>query len=263
MQQKAQFLSPTEAARRLRVSAKALRLYEQHGLIKPLRSAKGWRTYGPAEMARLHQVLAMRGMGLSLARIAELLGQGKIALDTVLAAQEDLLARESQRTTQALALIRAARARLARGEMLSIDDLATLTTETTMAAKPTDDEMKQIFDPLIRKHFSPDTRAELAQRPFDQDAISRQWNGLFDEARALMAAGDPGSPAALDLARRWMAMVGQFTGGDPQIAAKAKSVWTDAMADPNAAPRLPLNPEMFKFIGEAWKIAQTPGRKKT
>ncbi len=38
MLQKAQILNPTEAARRLGVSAKALRLYEKHGLVKPMRS---------------------------------------------------------------------------------------------------------------------------------------------------------------------------------------------------------------------------------
>ncbi len=34
------FLNPSEAARRLGVSTKALRLYEQHGLIKPIRTAR-------------------------------------------------------------------------------------------------------------------------------------------------------------------------------------------------------------------------------
>ena len=46
------FLNPSEAARRLGVSAKALRLYEQRGLLVPARTAAGWRSYGPAEMAR-------------------------------------------------------------------------------------------------------------------------------------------------------------------------------------------------------------------
>ncbi|MGE0717631.1 MAG: MerR family transcriptional regulator, partial [Alphaproteobacteria bacterium] len=45
-------LNPAEAARRLGVSAKALRLYEQRGLIAPARSAAGWRAYGPDEMVR-------------------------------------------------------------------------------------------------------------------------------------------------------------------------------------------------------------------
>src|SRR5688572_6855101 len=39
-------LNPSEAAKRLGVSTKALRLYERHGLLKPIRTAAGWRDRG-------------------------------------------------------------------------------------------------------------------------------------------------------------------------------------------------------------------------
>ena len=249
-------LSPAETARRLGVSPKALRLYEERGLVAPVRSANGWRSYGPREIAALHQVLALKRLGLPLARIAELLGRGGVALATVLAAQEDALARESERTRHALALVRAARRKLASGGTLSIDDLITLTKETTMTTRAQQEEMKTIFDPIVEKHFSADERETLGQRAFDQQEAARGWEALIAEAKALMAKGDPASPEAMDLARRWMALVGQFTGGDPKLAAKVKAVWNDAMADPSAAPKLPLNPEIFAFVGEAWKRAQ-------
>lgn len=38
MSSSAQFLNPSEAAKRLGVSAKALRIYEQRGLIAPMRT---------------------------------------------------------------------------------------------------------------------------------------------------------------------------------------------------------------------------------
>lgn len=47
-----QFPNPSEAAKRLGVCVKALRLYEQRGLIAPIRTAAGWRVYGPEEMGR-------------------------------------------------------------------------------------------------------------------------------------------------------------------------------------------------------------------
>ncbi len=40
------FLNPSEAAARLGVTVKALRLYEQRGLLAPSRNAAGWRSYG-------------------------------------------------------------------------------------------------------------------------------------------------------------------------------------------------------------------------
>jgi len=70
----AQFLSPSEAARQLGVSAKAVRLYEQRGLVAPVRSAAGWRAYGPGEMARAAEIVALRALGLSLAQVARVLG---------------------------------------------------------------------------------------------------------------------------------------------------------------------------------------------
>ncbi|MEI9902005.1 MAG: MerR family transcriptional regulator [Hyphomicrobium sp.] len=40
------FLLPSEAAERLGVSTKALRVYEEHGLVTPVRTATGWRPMG-------------------------------------------------------------------------------------------------------------------------------------------------------------------------------------------------------------------------
>jgi DNA-binding transcriptional MerR regulator len=258
MSEKEQHLSPAEAARRLGLSPKALRLYEEHGLVAPVRAANGWRAYGSKEIAILHQVMALKRLGLPLSRITDLLKQRPVSLETLLAVQERALAREEARVEHALTLVRAARATLASGKPLSVDDLITLTKETTMTANAQDDDMKPIFEPLIEKHFAPETRAELAQRPFDQEAITRQWNDLFAEAKAAMAKGDPASPEALALARRWKALVEQFTGGSPVLEQGARNVWTDAMADKNSAAKLPASPELFAFMGKAMaKLAES------
>jgi len=244
-------LSPTETAKRLGVSVKALRLYEQRGFVTPLRTAADWRTYGPEQIARLHQVLALKRLGLPLARIGELLAGSAFTLASVLTLQEQVLAEEGARVGRALALVRAARAKLATGGALSIDDLTTLTKETTMSTKPTPAEMKKIFDPHVEKHFSQAEIADTAKRPFDQETVSRNWDALIAEAKRLMAVGDPASPAALDLARRWKAQVEEFTRGDPAVTQKVQAVWSDAMKDPKPAPKLPLNPEIFAFMGKA------------
>src|ERR1700729_1210097 len=128
--------SPAELAKRFGVSIKALRLYEQHGLLKPLRRANGatgapWRAYGPDQVARLHQILTLKRLGLSLARIGQVLA-GPDVLGSVLALQEEALAKDAPRLPRALGLLKAARAKLASGQPLSIDDLANLTKETVM-----------------------------------------------------------------------------------------------------------------------------------
>ena len=72
-------------AERLGVSPKALRVYERAGLVRPHRTDAGWRAYGPDQQARLHQVLVLKRLGLTLARIGELLSGRLKSLDAVLA----------------------------------------------------------------------------------------------------------------------------------------------------------------------------------
>ena len=91
MSASAQFLNPSAAAQRLGVSAKALRLYEQRGLVTPGRTAAGWRAYGPDEMARAAEIVALRALGLSLAQIARVLGDDPQGLEPALAAHQATL----------------------------------------------------------------------------------------------------------------------------------------------------------------------------
>ena len=261
MSERTEHLSPSEAARRLGVTVKALRLYETRGLVRPLRTANGWRVYGSEAITRLHQVLALKRLGLSLQRVGDLL-KGGVGLDAVLGLQEQALAGDRVRLDRALELVRTARRRLAHGEALSIDNLTTLTKETTMTEKMTDAEMKTVFDPLAEKHFSKEDLKTLEGRNFgvdEQTEASNAWATLIEECKALMAKGDPASPEAMDLADRWGAQLAKFTQGDPALHAKAGAMWQEAMADPVAAPRLPMTPDMFVFIGKAQAARKAQG----
>src|SRR5882724_11354571 len=202
-------LSPAETAKRFGISIKALRLYEQHGLLKPLRTANGstgaaWRVYGSDQIARLHQILALKRLGLSLGQIGELLA-GADALDPILAVQERVLTKDSERITRALALIRKARTKLACGDVLSIDDLATLTQETAMTKQSTAAELQEILTPFTRKHLTPQEEASIKEWTSGQPDDVKSMKQLMDEAKALMTSGDATTAAALDFAGRFRA----------------------------------------------------------
>ena len=49
-----------------------LRHWEELGLVTPARTAAGHRRYGPSEITRLYQALALRQAGLRLAQIKTL-----------------------------------------------------------------------------------------------------------------------------------------------------------------------------------------------
>ncbi|MBO9557969.1 MAG: MerR family transcriptional regulator [Caulobacter sp.] len=77
-------LRTADVARRFGVSGKALRLYEAQGLVKAERTAAGWRSYGPQQIARLHMVIALKSFGFPLSRIAELMSGRLPALEDFL-----------------------------------------------------------------------------------------------------------------------------------------------------------------------------------
>lgn len=120
------FLSPADAARRLGISAKALRLYEQRGLLSPGRTASGWRAYGPDEMARAADIVSLRTLGLSLAQISRVLGGDPADLDAALAAHQLTLEARLGDLGDAIARVRDLRSRIARGDAIALSELGHL-----------------------------------------------------------------------------------------------------------------------------------------
>ncbi|MGO4725871.1 MULTISPECIES: MerR family transcriptional regulator [unclassified Inquilinus] len=126
MSPSALFLNPSEAARRLGVSAKALRLYEQRGMVAPIRTAAGWRAYGPGEMARAAEIAALRALGFSLAQVARVLGGDPQGLEPALAAHQSTLEGRIRDLAGAVETIRGLRVDLARGQAPAAGELARL-----------------------------------------------------------------------------------------------------------------------------------------
>jgi len=122
------YLSPADAARRLGVSAKALRLYEQRGLIAPLRTAAGWRVYGPDEMERAAEIVALRALGFSLAQVARVLEQDSQGLAEALAAHQASLEGRAQQINATVNKLQRLRDDLASGRAPSAGELARLVT---------------------------------------------------------------------------------------------------------------------------------------
>jgi DNA-binding transcriptional MerR regulator len=119
-------LNASEAAIRLGISPKALRLYERRGLVTPDRTEAGWRLYGPSEMARAGEVASLRALGLSLAQVAEVLEGEGLALDPALAAREASVARQMRDLGGVVEKIRGLRAGLAQGKMPPAGELSRL-----------------------------------------------------------------------------------------------------------------------------------------
>jgi DNA-binding transcriptional MerR regulator len=104
-------MGPTEIARKLGVSVKAIKTYERARLLRPKRTARGWRTYSAEDLERLSRALAYRAMGFSLAQIATLLDAGPAEVSSALAAQENYMLRRRAEVDAVLAELRKAQLR--------------------------------------------------------------------------------------------------------------------------------------------------------
>ncbi len=122
----APFLNASEAANRLGVSTKALRLYERRGLLAPGRTAAGYRIYGPGEMARAAEIVALRALGLSLLQVTRVLEGDARSLELALVAHEATLAGEMRKLANTIDKVRSVRAELVRGQAPAAGELPRL-----------------------------------------------------------------------------------------------------------------------------------------
>jgi DNA-binding transcriptional MerR regulator len=125
-------LTALECSQRIGLSIRALRLYEQHGLISPPRTAKRWRLYGSREIARLNEILALKALGLSLSSITKILCGHPVDLTRTLSLQQGALKEARSRAEQGLHVIEKLQHKLASGASASIDDLMKLAKDTNM-----------------------------------------------------------------------------------------------------------------------------------
>ena len=123
-----EWLSAADCASRTGLTVRALRVYEEFGLIAPRRSAGGWRQYGPHDLVNLNTIALLKTAGLSLAQIREATCStaGEPTLQQILAIQLDTWRRKRAEAERGQAIAEAANARLRADQSLSVDELCNL-----------------------------------------------------------------------------------------------------------------------------------------
>jgi DNA-binding transcriptional MerR regulator len=252
-----QWFGPGEAARRLGVTTKALRVYEREGLVVPHRAESGWRLYGPAQIARLHQIIVLRDLGLPLKAIKTLVGTQSRLRDVLRLQRESLMAQQGK-LGRAIALIETAERQLDAGRDLSLDDLTTLTKETVVQQSTDNKEFAARMEAVIAEQDP----SGQASRAFDQ--VKTDLGPISDEAKAelkakmadfarLAEAGDVNSEAAKAFVRRVVTRTAGVRSSPAQqeqmMNAYAK---TAAEAEARSEP-LPFGPGVLEFFG---RVAQ-------
>jgi DNA-binding transcriptional MerR regulator len=123
-----EWLSAADCAFRTGLTVRALRVYEEFGLIAPRRSAGGWRQYGPHDLVKVNTIALLKTAGLSLAQIREVTCStaGEPTLQQILAIQLDTWKRRRADAERGQAIAEAALGRLRANQSLCVDELCNL-----------------------------------------------------------------------------------------------------------------------------------------
>ena len=206
------------------LSVRALRYYEEIGLLVPSgRTESGHRLYAEEEVMRLQQIASLRSLGFSLAEIREFLDAPNFSPGRVIELHVARIRERIDLERKLCNRLEAVAARLAstRGsaEVISTGEFIETVMEVTKMSE------------RIEKHYTPEQLEQLERRRQELGeervrAVEAEWPVLMEQVRVEMEAGtDPADERVQKLARRWMELVEEFTGGDAGIRRSVTNLW--------------------------------------
>lgn len=221
-----------ELARRSGLTVRTLHHYDSIGLLTPSgRSEAGYRLYNRDDVARLHQVQALRRFGMTLADIGHFLAQPGTSLP-------DLIARQIDSLDQQIAEAAKLRAQLAslRGQLMAGEEPELASWLHTL-------EQMTVYD----KYFS---QQELQQMPLYSQASARtEWQELVAAVGEKMTAGiPPADPAVRELAEKWMATFSHHAGHNSEFMQRLDNMWAN---EESVRAQTGITPAMRGYIAAA------------
>ena len=212
------WLSAAECARRTGLTARALRVYERKGLLRPSRSSSGWRRYGARDLARLNVIVSLKALGLSLARIHALLTEKSPSLSQVLKTQCESLRTRVAESEYALSIARVVARRLETHQKLSLRELCELVRSLDAARTSITQSgallVRDLMKALLTREEQHAWDTWWATHPKDaakNAAFLRERIKLYDEIHGLIDRGvAPSAAAAQELVKRFNALLERY-----------------------------------------------------
>ncbi len=244
---KDQTLSIGGVVRLTGLTERALRFYEERGLINPSRTQARRRVYGADDLKRIHAITALQSAGYSLERINGLLGTDDFAEALLVDVQLEALKAERKSIDLAIAAISSVKDALTDGIALDLETLCKLIKIGEQEMK--NDAWKKVYD----KYYTPEEQEhwkaakEKLSLDFDQKAYEEQWAGLVKRIEAALPLV-PGSPEAQQFLEQWNDLLAPFMSvADDQMKAGTNRMWEDMDNWPEGVES-PISKEVWTFI---------------
>ena len=239
-------LDIAQVAKLTGLTSRALRFYEARALVTPLRTASGRRHYGPAELERLHQIVAMKRARLTLAQIQRLAAGRQLDLRSLLEAQIDTLADRERAIAGARALLEDILSRIDRSEPIDVATFCSLIRqgETTMSQDKVNELMAQYMSAEQKQAFDRSVAALPAD--FDNEAHNAKWKDLSDRIKAALPM-DPASAQAQAFLDEWDEMIRPFLAvASPEMLEGVKT-FHDHIEEWDGEVDSPFDAEVYRF----------------
>ena len=236
-----------EFARLAGVTPRALHHYDRLSLLKPRRTAAGYRVYVEEDLERLVQIVALKFIGIPLKKIGRLATVKPTDLAAALHAQRQTLEAKRQLLDQAIVAIREAESallsegRAAPALYRRIIEVIDMQTNNDWNAK-----YQQLVDAK---------KARLkALAPEELKALRQEWSRLIEDARQVMTE-DPAGPRAQELAGRWLDLLGRLMGNpvDRSMLGAGAAFEAGGKWAPNEADK-----PVWEFMRKALEQSQQP-----
>ena len=242
----------SEFARQAGVTVRTLHHYDRIGLLRPKRrSGSGSRLYGEAEFARLQQISTLKFVGFSLTQIKEIIQDKPFDLAQTLKMQRTLLEAQRYRLNLILEAITRAEKTFEENKQADLESFQKIVEVMNM---------EQNFD-WTKKYYSEEAQKKIEERkglwsPELQERVTKDWNELAADVEAAIRDGaKPDDERAQTLARRWRALIEEFTGGDPEIQKGLNKMYAD-QANWQTSWEPPYSEEVQNFMAEALKAGK-------
>ena len=199
---------------------RTLHHYDEIGLLSPSRRTDGGhRLYTAADVMRLQQIKSLRQLGFSLREIRECLDRPEFPLRRVIELHLSRLKERIDLERRLCDRLEEVAARLGSGEEVSSGEFV----ETVMEVIGMSERLEKYYTPEQLEYLE-QRRREVGDERIRQ--AEAEWAELIERVRAEMEAGtDPSNERVQALARRWMELVNEFTGGDPAIERSVGNMW--------------------------------------
>jgi DNA-binding transcriptional MerR regulator len=235
-----------ELARRTGLSVRTLHWYDEIGLLTPsFHTEAGHRLYTAADVARLQQIKSLRQLGFTLEEV-------RVCLERADFSPLELIESHLVRLREQIELQRRLCGRL-----------ESIASHLRAAEEVSVEEFIQTIEGMnmLDKYYTPEQMEQIKERgrQVGQERIREveaEWPKLHAEVQAELDKGsDPASEPVQALARRWMALVHEFTGGDPGIEQSLRKMYEqeDNIVGMDVAARRPMMAFMDRAIEAAKK----------